>query len=358
MVVPLWCYVDDLSRVGLALEKALKFIGDNRNPDGLWSDFLTLAGESVYWVSGYVGYALSCFGECCGGWLRGVAGSILSLRGGDGGWGYGPGVPSDVDSASWCFRFLSRLGVQGSGSRFETLFFILNHQNLDGGFRTYCSPRDVGRFMRLDEGVSFDGWLSSQLCVTGVVVEALVESGFSDRVGGALELIRRRQSAEGYWESYWWSGELYATVHCMKALRAAGEGEDAEAVRSAQDWIAGAQLDDGSWGGSVEPEGVPFYTALALSGLMVEPRRCFSERVRRGVEWLLNRQMPDGSWMPGYILRIPHPSVKEPWRTSFWKRDGRAVNAVIKDHRRLFSTATVFTALSEFMGNPIEGGDV
>ena len=29
------------------------------NPDGFWSDFLTLAGESVYWVSGYVGHALA-----------------------------------------------------------------------------------------------------------------------------------------------------------------------------------------------------------------------------------------------------------------------------------------------------------
>lgn len=343
--------MENLDGVRLSLEKASKFMEGHRNTDGLWSDFLTLAGESVYWVSGYVGYALSRYGGACGsGWLAKSGSSILECQGEDGGWGYGPGVPADADSTSWCLRFLSRLGMQSPESRERAALFILRHQNRsDGGFRTYSSPHDVGRYMGLEGNISFEGWLSSQLCVTAVAVEAMIESGSSDRISEALDLIRRSQTADGYWNSYWWSGKLYATVHCMKDLKSGGIDEDSAALSKAQGWVAGTQREDGSWSDSTESEGVPFYTALALSGLMVEPSPDLSARIGHGMDWLLDRQLADGSWAAGYILRIPHPSVKEPWKELTWKRDGRAINAVIKDHRRLFSTATAFTALSEFM---------
>jgi hypothetical protein len=93
---------------------------------------------------------------------------------------------------------------------------------------------------------------------------------------------------------------------------------------------------------------VPFSTALALRGLMVAPRPDLSDNIRKGVEWLLTDQLADGSWNSHHILRIPHPSTMEPWKQPHWKRDGKAINAVIKDHRRLYTTATAFTALSEF----------
>jgi len=338
--------------VRLSLKRAIKFMGGCRNPDGLWSDFLTLAGESVYWVSGYVGYALSRYGGARrNGWLTRVGSNILESQGEDGGWGYGPGVPADADSTSWCLRFLSRLGMHGREVRERASFFLMRHQNRsDGGLRTYSSPREVGRYMRLDGGISFEGWLSSQLCVTAVAVEALTESGFSDRVGEALDFIRASQNAEGYWNSYWWSGRLYATVHCMEALRSGGIEDDLGALNEAQEWVARTQLEDGSWSDS-ETEGVPFFTALALRGLMMEPKPDLSEKIGHGIDWLLAHQLADGSWASGYILRIPHPSVREPWKASSWIRDGRAINAVIKDHRRLFTTATAFMALSEFMGD-------
>jgi squalene cyclase len=202
--------------------------------------------------------------------------------------------------------------------------------------------------MGLNQNVSFEGWCSSQLCVTAVAVNALIESGSSAGIGDAMDLIRRSQTADGYWDSYWWSGKLYATVHCMEALKKGGTGDDASLLSKAQDWVARTQLDDGSWGDSAIAEGVPFWTALALRGLMVEPRPDFSGRIARGIDWLLTYQMADGGWSPGYILRIPHPPMKEPWKEPSWKRDGKAIGALIRDHRRLFSTATAFTALSEF----------
>ncbi|MDA4117333.1 MAG: hypothetical protein OK455_03210 [Thaumarchaeota archaeon] len=335
-------------RVRVSLDRAFKFIESNRNADGLWSDFLTLAGESVYWVSGYVGYAASRYGSAPqSGWLKEIGSRILEHQGSEGGWGYGPGVPPDADSTSWCLLFLSRLGIQSQEKRDKALLFLLSHQSqLDGGFKTYAAPRAIGRFMMLDEAVSFDGWASSQMCVTAVAARALVEAGSSRGVDEALGHIRRGQTKDGYWNPYWWSERLYSTVNCMEVLKA--KGEDDARFSMAQAWIAETQLADGGWGDSKSVSS-PFATALAVSGLLLAPRPAFSENVRKkGVEYLLTSQLTDGSWSSHHILRIPHPSMKEPWNQSGWKPDGRAIGAVIRDHRRLYTTATALTALSRF----------
>lgn len=346
--------MEPLDRLTHSVEIAVGFMEASVRPDGFWSDFLTLAGESVYWVTGYVGYALARGAaphaeEEERRLLLRVGERILERQYEDGGWGYGPGVPADADSTSWCILFLSRLGTQSAESREKALRFLLRHQSpLDGGFRTYATPNEVGRYMMLDASVSFEGWSSSQMCVTPVAGRALAEAGSSTGVDKALDYVRRGQTVEGYWEPYWWSERLYATVNCMEFLDARGAGGDAPLVSGAQDWITKTQLASGAWSDSPTAEGVPFSTALALRGLMVAPRPGFSDSIRRGVEWLLTDQLTDGSWNSHHILRIPHPSTIEPWKQSYWNRDGKAINAVIKDHRRLYTTATAFAALSQF----------
>lgn len=344
-------------RLRPSLEGAVGFMEASLNPDGLWSDFLTLAGESVYWVTGYVGYALARGGAPRERLLSGVGQRLLRSQGGDGGWGYGPGVPSDADSTSWCLLFLSRLGMQGAESREEALGFLLGHQSPhDGGFRTYAKPREVGRYMMLDDSVSFEGWSSSQMCVTPVAARAMLEAGSTLGVDKALDYVRKGQTSGGYWEPYWWSERLYSTVNCIQLLGAGGDPEDGKRVGRAQDWIAKTQLASGGWSDSPTAGGVPFSTALALRGLLAAPRAELSESVRKGAEWLLTDQLADGGWNSHHILRIPHPSTKEPWKQPHWTRDGKAINAVIKDHRRLYTTATAYAALSELDERLVKGG--
>jgi hypothetical protein len=220
------------------------------------------------------------------------------------------------------------------------------HQNPDGGFRTYGSPVAVGRYMGLDGSVSFKGWQSSQLCVTGVAVKALIEAGWAYKVSNALNFIREAQSEEGFWNPYWWNDALYSTVNCMWALKSTNT--DGEALDQACGWIKGTQLPDGGWSDASTECGVAFSTALALKGLLLEPRLTDSESIQRGVKWLLSQQQADGGWPSYYLLRIPFPSMMEPWRYHAWVRDGKAIGAVIRDHRRLFTTATAFSALSMF----------
>jgi squalene-hopene/tetraprenyl-beta-curcumene cyclase len=348
-------------KLRVSLDRTFKFLKDSLNPDGFWSDFLTLAGESVYWVSGYVGHNIICHIDDSEEkkWLEKVGHSILAHQRDDGGWGYGFGVPSDGDSTSWCLRFLAKLGIQSQISLEKAISFLLKHQSpVDGGFRTYANPSNVGRYMKLDGTISFEGWASSQLCVTAVATQALIENGSIQGVGKALDYIRRGQVEEGYWNPYWWSGKLYATVNCMETLKAAGDN-DAKTLDNAQNWIAKTQLADGSWSDSLQPlEGWPFSTALALKGLMVEDNPSVSKKIMNCVEWLLNQQLADGGWSSNHILRIPHPSMMEPWKQPFWNQDGKAINAAIQDHRRLFTTATVFAALSDFRGKSFLKGEL
>jgi squalene cyclase len=340
------------SKVAASFEKAFRFLADSRNADGLWSDFLTLAGESVFWVSGYIGCSLvqNCEEHIKGNWLNEVGAKILEHQNVEGGWGYGYDVPSDGDSTSWCLLLLSKLGVKSEKEQGRALSFLLKHQSpIDGGFKTYADPRSVGRYMMLDENVPFDGWASSQMCVTAVAVQALIANGSTRGVTEALKFIRKGQTTQGFWNPYWWSGQLYATVNCMKALNTEGNKDDLDVLRLAQKWITDTQLPNGSWSDDpTQTIGWPFSTALALSGLMLLPHPDFAANIRKGVRWLLDKQLADGSWTPNHILRIPYPWMKEPWNHISWKTDGKAINSVIRDHRRLYTTATVFSALREF----------
>jgi squalene cyclase len=202
--------------------------------------------------------------------------------------------------------------------------------------------------MMLDESVSMEGWSSSHMCVTGVATQTLVEVGSPQGIIEAMDCIRRCQTTEGYWNPYWWSDKLYSTVNCMEVLKSQVGKVNAGLLSKAQDWIASTQLNDGGWSNSITTKSMPFSTALGLRGLMISPRQGFSDKIWKGVEWLFTHQLTDGSWNSHHILRIPYPSMKEPWEQTYWKLDGRAINALIKDHRRLYTTATVFAALSEF----------
>jgi hypothetical protein len=354
-------------RLRVSLDGALRFIDGSINPQGFWSDFLTLAGESVYWVTGYVGYALAQgsapHGEERRRLLLDVGSRLLAHQDGGGGWGYGPGVPADADSTSWCLLFLSEMQMLDRDSLEKASLILLKHQSpSDGGFRTYAAPREIGRYMMLDESVSFEGWASSQTCVTAAAAQALIKTGSPRGVERALEHIRRTQTAEGHWNAYWWTDALYSTVLCMEALVSTGPGWEGDAgdavlLDRARAWIERTQLAGGGW--NADSDGWPFSTALALRGLMLGSGSIKASdtatAIGRGVEWLLTHQLADGSWGDQHILRIPHPSDKEPWTQARWARDGRAIGAAIKDHRRLYTTATAFRALSEF--ERISSGD-
>ncbi len=207
----------------------------------------------------------------------------------------------------------------------------------------------------LKENISFEGWASSQMCVTAVAVQALMENCSTKGVNEAIDHIKKGQTPQGYWNPYWWNGKLYATVNCMEALKAK-DRRDFALISNAQKWIAQSQMENGAWSNSPDSnEDSPFQTALGLGGLLIEPSKTSIEKIKNSAKWLLDQQLSDGSWNCSHILRIPHPAMKEPWNHQYWTKNGRAINALIKDHKRLFTTATVYRTLKEYENKQLKG---
>ena len=331
-----------------SLDDAAKFITSRQSQNGLWSDFLTLAGESTFWVTGYVGYHLRQYPHTSPDTLRKVREAILANQTDEGGWGYGLGVPADADSTSWCLLLLSKLEAGNNEAKKRAVQFLLKHQNsVDGGFRTYLEPGEIAKFMGMNQAVSFEGWCSSQTCVTAVAAQALLENSYVQEADRAVDFLRRSQKKQGYWEAYWWNECLYSTYHCMRALNKK-EGKFEDSIKKAQLWIGQSQRSDDSWSNTDSSEGRAFATALAIQGLLFGEHPEFAKEAEKGVEWLRKNQSPDGGWISNHKLRIPHPAVVDPNSQTYWKPDGKAIFALIKDQNRLFTTATVLAALVEY----------
>ena len=194
------------------------------------------------------------------------------------------------------------------------------------------------------------------MCVTAVAVQALMENCSTKGVNEAIDHIKKGQTLQGYWNPYWWNGKLYATVNCMEALKAKENSDGFKLLSNAQKWIANSQMENGAWSNTPDSnECLPFSNSPWTGGLLIEPSKTSIEKIKNSAKCLLDQQLSDGSWNCSYILRIPHPAMKEPWNQSYWKKDGRAINALIKDHKRLFTTATVYRTLKEFENKQLKG---
>jgi hypothetical protein len=87
--------------------------------------------------------------------------------------------------------------------------------------------------------------------------------------------------------------------------------------------------------------GNAFERALLLDSLLRAQGGARSCRVDALVEHLVAEQLPDGSWRSAPVLRVTHRECASPWE----RTDAGSLYA---DPRRLFTSATVLSALCRF----------
>jgi squalene cyclase len=323
--------MSDLDRT---IAEAAAFLVSARGEDGLWHDFLTLAGESCDWVSAYVACALSAAGVERDR-VRDAGVALHYRQRPSGGWAYNEIVPPDCDSTAWVMLAMSNTTSWRPSSLIRASAYVLRH-TMDRGFSTYAPEDGIGHFIEADESLT-EGWRSPHLCVTAVVLQALLSFGMRDepRLQTALTWLRGSQDEDGLWRSYWWEGPAYATLHALRALAAAGE-LTLEIWERARDGLLAARHADGGWGGA-------FTTSQALQALVLRPDRACDEAIETAADLLMTTG-EGGRWAAVPILRIPPPMVPEP-EEGRWREDALGTGVVIRDQHALFTTAAVLNAL-------------
>lgn len=335
--------------------RAADFLWRRYKPGTGFEDFMMAPGQLPVWVSGYVGTALlewlknageyETNGRALRQMLRRLAADLKLKRGSGGVWAPTASMPEDADTSVWVLDFLLTLGRIEKPLVKEAVAGLLEYRRTNGSFGTYL-PGALGP--------GADGYHDSHVEVTAVVAGLLLKTGLDpgdERVEKALAYVRARQCEDELWRAYWWDGQMYATYHCLRALLAGSqsfdEGERARIVNA----IMAKQGADGSWSEATFGKNKAFETALALKSLMlIDASSAAREGVRGGVTWLLNNQAADGGFYSGPMLRLPAREEKEPWLRQHWTPDTIYGFGVLgRDEKRFFTTATVLSALAEFL---------
>jgi hypothetical protein len=303
-----------------AIVKAKTFVLNSRHPeDMMWHNFLTHHhGESADWVSSFVGLSLIQSGvpkEA----LFATAESVMKRQRENGGFSYNHKIVPDADSTAFAIRFLSFFGFQEELRNASK--FLAGHQHSDGSYATYQEAA-IRQYARIPPEMRVTGWCMGTPDITASAVLAFPK----DEAG--VKYLLDNQDQKGFWHSYWWTSDVYATAHAVEVLRHHGFTDE---INAAQQWLA----DD-----SNVPK-VPFYLALSVQSLGCN--HDFRGTAESRVEQLLKMQRSDdGSWDVYPILRFPFPNNKEPWKDqSRWREDA-------SDQNRVFTTAACLKTLNDY----------
>ena len=323
------------------MDLAVSYILQNQAPDGYWSDFVTLAGESTHWVTAYCATALNSKAAAA---VRRASDALLSVQKADGGWGYNTIVPSDADSTAYALLALKNLQSIASSKTAEDC--LATFQAEDGGFFTY-HPDLIREYLKLPRTYSLSGWCSPTVEVTCAAARSLVGcKRHAEKVQAAWEFVKNAQDRDGGWPVYWWTTRLFSTYQAVTFAKSLSDVQDVNRViGAAATYVQKEQNSDGGWGLAKGLPSSAFSTALAI--LILKRSISGQEALRRGLNVLQIMQRRDGSWDSVPILRIPAPDCTDPDTHQTWHVDRLGTMVILRDPKRLFTTSTCFAALTD-----------
>lgn len=333
--------INDKSTIDKCLSESIIYLEKNIDDEGLWTDFMTTAGTSKYWVTYYTAYQLADAKidlPILKDLSQRIANSQISGS-------YNETIPEDGDTLNFMVGFMK---TDQNKSDSLTIKKWLDHSGEDGGWVTYRDEAALGKRLNLKSETSLAGWTSSKICVSATACKILSLSNEHKEETKATELyLLNNQNKEGYWDSYWWTSPIYATSWAVQAL--SEQLEYREQCAKAVDWMLKEQLDTGAWINPFTNEQSAFYTALAVKALVVYDSKKFATELEKASSWLISQQTMDGSWKTSRILAIPATDVNDKSKVTNWRRSSFGVNTVVDDHNRVFTTATVANALQHYI---------
>jgi squalene-hopene/tetraprenyl-beta-curcumene cyclase len=194
--------------------------------------------------------------------------------------------------------------------------WLLNLQNRDGGFPTFCKGWGRLPFDRSCADLTGHAWLALNRTqkTLGNKIPRNLGRKMDRSMGRALVYLQRHQKNDGSWVPLWFgnqqvddkSNPVYGTAKVSIYLsdglsdppiqpgnnegsgNFSGSSERiAGMLRSAQSWLLGQQNPDGSWGGLQGIPGSIEETALAVSALSGQGNNeTRKDACRKGLQWL------------------------------------------------------------------------
>ncbi|MEO1981626.1 MAG: prenyltransferase/squalene oxidase repeat-containing protein [Fuerstiella sp.] len=226
-----------------------------------------------------------------------------------GGWSWTdlPGGVPDADDTPGAMLAILNLRDNGqpySAAELSALqnaaTWLLNLQNRDGGWPTFCRGWGALPFDRSSNDLTAHVLRALTLWQARV---ADIASEFAARSDSAvqrgLRFLSRTQADDGSWLPLWFGNQfnhndenpLYGTAKVVLALQEIGRGNEPFALRGVQ-WLTSNQNDDGGWSGRKGLPSSTEETALAVEALAGVPAA--DSAVISGANWLVGK-VQDGS---------------------------------------------------------------
>jgi squalene-hopene/tetraprenyl-beta-curcumene cyclase len=178
--------------------------------------------------------------------------------------------------------------------------WLLNLQNRDGGWPTFCRGWGALPFDRSSNDLTAHVLRALTLWGTRIVDISRESAARSDSaVQRGLGFLSRTQADDGSWLPLWFGNQfnqddenpLYGTAKVVLALQEIGQEGQPVAIRGVK-WLIGNQNDDGGWSGRRGLPSSTEETALAVEALAGVPGA--ESAVISGANWLAGK-VGDGS---------------------------------------------------------------
>ncbi|WP_462267597.1 prenyltransferase/squalene oxidase repeat-containing protein [Mucilaginibacter sp.] len=316
-----------INQLDNAISHGIEFLLQAQTQTGWWKDFHLPAGRSDEWVTAYIAYHISQISDSRLTQPLATAWDALQRRfKPDSGWAYNALVPADADSTAWACLFADSIGINNIVTQ-EGHTLLNRYFTAEGGVATYAGDEPIRKLTQLSEEASFSGWQGAHLCVTA----ACALTGHKQ----ALNYLLQHQSSWGYWESYWWTADEYATALATEALLKENAYEHSGPAFKATKWATTelAKL--------LQVQGKSFQIALLLKILLAtNNNRQYQADIEQAVKYLLNTQQASGNWAASAELRVPMPGNAA--------TAGGADTWLVKDLQTNFTTATVLYVLNKY----------
>ncbi len=243
-----------------------------------------------------------------------------------GGWAWTdlPGGVPDADDTAGALLALSK--GEPSLRHLEAgkagLVWLLNLQNSDGGWPTFCRGWGTLPFDRSGCDLTahvlraFNAWrLIFERKKLGGNGSARLLSRLHRSVERGFRYLDSQQHRDGYWVPLWFGNQylemeenpLYGTARVLLAYEAFGRGGDMAAQKGIQ-WLIRANNSDGGWGAGYGTPSSVEETALALEAIAGDFGHTVLDAREKGKNWLIEAietgQLDDPSPIGFYFAKL------------------------------------------------------